>query len=71
MLTQRHLSPFPVTVQAVHWEFDGALALFPQPDALVVPYESLLHNTDLHGVRCVRRLLQHPSIHHSVGSAVL
>jgi hypothetical protein len=51
MLTQRHLCPFPLTVQPVHWEYDGCLALFPQPDALVVPYEALLYNTEIHGVR--------------------
>ena len=61
MLTQRHLSPFPVTVQPVHWEYDGTLSLFPQPDALVVPYECLLHNAEVHGVRCVCDLLQHVS----------
>ncbi|NJR41669.1 MAG: hypothetical protein HC767_02370 [Akkermansiaceae bacterium] len=58
MLTQRHLSPFPLTVQPVHWEYDISLALFPQPDVLVVPYEALLHNTELHGVRCGGTLLR-------------
>lgn len=61
MLSQRHVSPFPLTVQPVHWEFDSSLALFPQPDALVVPYEALLCNSDVHGVRHVPLTPQHLS----------
>jgi DNA polymerase epsilon subunit 2 len=52
VLSQRHLSPFPLTVQPVHWDYDNTLTLFPQPEALVLPYQTLLHNACVHDVRC-------------------
>lgn len=51
-LSQRHLTPFPLEVQPVHWEYDGTLSLFPQPHALVMPMAGLMHSLDLDGVRC-------------------
>lgn len=50
-LSQRHLAPFPLAVQPVHWEYDGMLFLFPQPHALVMPMGGLMHSLDMHGVR--------------------
>jgi DNA polymerase alpha/epsilon subunit B len=52
MLTQSHLCPFVSSVQPVHWDFDGALSLFPQPDALVVTEPGPVQSVDIHGVRC-------------------
>eukprot|EP00892_Ulva_mutabilis_P006322 jgi/Ulvmu1/4061/UM019_0039.1 len=52
-LSQRHLAPLPQTVQPVHWEYDGTLAIFPQPHALVMPLSGLMYSMDMHGVRCI------------------
>jgi len=52
VLSQRHLAPVPMAVQPVHWEYDGTMSLFPQPHALVIPSNGLMHSLDMHGVRC-------------------
>ena len=36
LLDQGYLSPFPLSVRPVHWDFAGALHLYPLPDALVL-----------------------------------
>ena len=36
LLDQGYLSPFPFSVKPVHWDFAGALHLYPLPDALVL-----------------------------------
>ena len=52
MLSQSHLSPFPMPVQPVHWELDGALSLFPQPDLLVIAEPGPVQDVTVAGVRC-------------------
>ncbi|KAL8794706.1 MAG: hypothetical protein Q9195_002781 [Heterodermia aff. obscurata] len=36
LLDQGYLSPFPLSLRPVHWDFAGALHLYPLPDALVL-----------------------------------
>ena len=36
LLDQGYLSPFPLSMRPVHWDFAGALHLYPLPDALVL-----------------------------------
>lgn len=36
LLDQGYLAPFPLSVRPVHWDFAGALHLYPLPDALVL-----------------------------------
>ena len=36
LLSQSHLSPFPLSVRPVHWDYGHTLGLYPLPSALVV-----------------------------------
>ncbi|EJU06103.1 DNA polymerase epsilon subunit B [Dacryopinax primogenitus] len=36
VIDQEHLSPLPLTVQPILWEFDHALRLYPSPTALIL-----------------------------------
>jgi DNA polymerase epsilon subunit 2 len=36
LLDQAHLSPFPLSTRPVHWDYAGALQLYPLPSALVI-----------------------------------
>jgi DNA polymerase epsilon subunit 2 len=36
LLSQSHLSPFPLSVRPLHWDFAHALNLYPLPNAVVV-----------------------------------
>ncbi|OCL09969.1 hypothetical protein AOQ84DRAFT_387819 [Glonium stellatum] len=36
LLSQSHLSPFPISTRPVHWDYSHALNLYPLPTALVV-----------------------------------
>lgn len=36
VLQQAHLCPLPLEAQAVYWQYDAALHLYPLPDALIL-----------------------------------
>ncbi|KAF2807699.1 uncharacterized protein BDZ99DRAFT_446506 [Mytilinidion resinicola] len=36
LLSQSHLSPFPLSTRPLHWDYASALSLYPLPSALVV-----------------------------------
>lgn len=52
MLSQSHTAPFPLRASPVLWAFDAALALFPQPDVLVVAEPGAAMSVTVHDVQC-------------------
>lgn len=52
MLSQSHLSPFPLASTPVWWQHDHALMLFPQPDALVLSDRGPACQVIVDGVQC-------------------
>jgi hypothetical protein len=70
MLSQSHLSPFPLSVQPVLWEFDGALRLFPQPDLLVIGDPGSVQDVTVCDTRNVLRMLSLVHLSRTKGYAI-
>ena len=52
MLHQAHLLPLPLRAQAVHWEHDHALRLYPPPHVLAVGESCSEYTYTVEGTRC-------------------
>jgi DNA polymerase epsilon subunit 2 len=49
LLDQGHLSPFPISIRPIHWDYSHVLSLYPLPSALVIadseaPRFSVMYN---------------------------
>jgi DNA polymerase alpha/epsilon subunit B len=53
LLQQSHLCPLPLDSQAVYWQYDVALRLYPLPDLLVVADSVPAADTLFGGCQCI------------------
>ena len=60
LLQQSHLCPVPLDSQAVYWQHDHALALYPLPHLLVLADSVPANQTLFQGCQCLNPVICEP-----------